>query len=237
MKGKLTVTLIRHGKTRANEEHRYLGRTDEPLSSVGKMELRDLWPFPPEAELAAISPMKRCRETAEIILRCRADNPCIATNPDAAVAIAAEAVSKEAADAENGKMPGILRSAPSLIFLPEWREIDFGEWEGKTWQDLTGDPDYQAWIDSGGIIPFPGGESRESFCERTLRGWKHFLEECQRKEIKAALCVVHGGTIMAIMSHLTGSDYYSFQTSCGHGWRLQLPADGEPDGDPFEWLQ
>ena len=32
---KVKITWIRHGMTRANEEHRYLGKTDEPLSEKG----------------------------------------------------------------------------------------------------------------------------------------------------------------------------------------------------------
>lgn len=30
----MTLILIRHGKTRANEEQRYLGQEDEPLSAM-----------------------------------------------------------------------------------------------------------------------------------------------------------------------------------------------------------
>ena len=39
--------------------------------------------------------------------------------------------------------------------------MNFGSFEGKTYFDLNGNEDYQRWIDSGGTLPFPGGESRE----------------------------------------------------------------------------
>ena len=32
---KVKITWIRHGMTQANGEHRYLGKTDEPLSETG----------------------------------------------------------------------------------------------------------------------------------------------------------------------------------------------------------
>lgn len=32
---KAKITWIRHGMTQANGEHRYLGKTDEPLSETG----------------------------------------------------------------------------------------------------------------------------------------------------------------------------------------------------------
>lgn len=38
----MTIYLIRHGKTEANEKHLYCGSTDLPLSCAGRSELRDL---------------------------------------------------------------------------------------------------------------------------------------------------------------------------------------------------
>lgn len=65
----ITVVLIRHGATRSNKEHRYLGKTDEALSEEGKSQLieykrKQLYP---EIDLLFTSPMKRCMETAEIL--------------------------------------------------------------------------------------------------------------------------------------------------------------------------
>ena len=33
------IDLIRHGRTKGNEERRYVGRTDEGLSPAGRLEL------------------------------------------------------------------------------------------------------------------------------------------------------------------------------------------------------
>ena len=41
--------------------------------------------------------------------------------------------------------------------VPDFSECDFGEFEGKNYAELNGRKDYQAWIDSGGELPFPGG--------------------------------------------------------------------------------
>ena len=40
--------------------------------------------------------------------------------------------------------------------IEEFRESDFGAFEGHTYKELSGDVRYQAWIDSGGTLPFPG---------------------------------------------------------------------------------
>ena len=50
------------------------------------------------------------------------------------------------------------------------RECDFGLFENHNYIELSGCPEYQAWIDSGGKLPFPEGESREAFIRRTLEG-------------------------------------------------------------------
>ena len=57
-------------------------------------------------------------------------------------------------------------------------ECDFGAFEGKNYAELNGDPAYQAFIDSGGELPFPGGESRAEVEERVVRGFKDILRNC-----------------------------------------------------------
>lgn len=61
----MTVFLIRHGQTRGNLERRYTGSTDQPLCPQGRRALEAL--RPPAAEALYVSPMRRCRETAEIL--------------------------------------------------------------------------------------------------------------------------------------------------------------------------
>ena len=62
----MRLILIRHGKTRGNLEGRYIGcRTDESLCPQGVDELRALR-FP-DAQSVFSSPMRRCRETAELV--------------------------------------------------------------------------------------------------------------------------------------------------------------------------
>lgn len=63
------LALIRHGETRANQERRYLGRTDEPLTKNGIETLRSYQAqnLYPSFSYLFTSPMKRCLETAGIL--------------------------------------------------------------------------------------------------------------------------------------------------------------------------
>lgn len=116
----------------------------------------------------------------------------------------------------------LLYQDSSAILIPEWMEMNFGRFEGKNYQDLNGNPDYQRWIDSGGTIAFPEGESRAEFIARSLAGFEWCIKYIKEKSQTKAACIVHGGTIMAILSSLTGSDYYDYQVKNGQGYKLVL---------------
>lgn len=54
--------------------------------------------------------------------------------------------------------------------IEEWREMNFGAYEGKNYEDLKNDSYYQKWIDSNGTLPFPEGESQQEYIKRCQRG-------------------------------------------------------------------
>lgn len=110
------------------------------------------------------------------------------------------------------------------LVIDVWREIDFGRFEGKDYQELTGDPEYQKWIDSQGMLPFPDGESREDFIRRCDDGFRQFCEYLRRQEPipESAALIAHGGTIMSILSTYSEADYYSFQCPNSHGYSCEL---------------
>lgn len=113
--------------------------------------------------------------------------------------------------------------------IPDFREIDFGSFEGKNYQELSGDKEYQAWIDSGGTLPFPGGEERHAFIQRSLKGFREMLREIRKDasyEVTVG-AVVHGGTIMAILSEIHGGDYYDYQIPNGDGYHVQMELEEE----------
>lgn len=119
------------------------------------------------------------------------------------------------------------------------RECDFGRFEGKNYQDLTDDPEYQYWIDHNGMSPFPGGEDVHAFQKRCVEGFRHCMEELQESEYfgnayeiekqnsaktssnRSVAFVVHGGTVMSVLAAygLPTGDYYDFQVKNGEGYQ------------------
>lgn len=104
-------------------------------------------------------------------------------------------------------------------------EIDFGEFEGKTYQELSGSPEYQKWIDSNGRRPFPGGESLDAFVARSYGAFAKAVAENRANPPVVLVC--HGGSVMAILSRLTGREYFSFQVPPAEGFEVTVEVDGE----------
>ena len=116
----------------------------------------------------------------------------------------------------------ILYSDTEKIIIDEFDEIDFGDFEGKNYEELKDNPEYMKWMESGGKLPFPDGESREEYCEREWAGFGKILDDIKQVNIGI---IAHGGTIMAILSHLTGEEYFDFQTECGGGYLCTLSGE------------
>lgn len=98
------------------------------------------------------------------------------------------------------------------------RECDFGSFEGKNYIELTGEPEYQRWIGSGGTLPFPEGEAHDSFVKRTVRTFNMAVTE--NSGCNSMAFTIHGGSIMAIMERyaVPEGSFYDFSVSNGGGY-------------------
>lgn len=98
------------------------------------------------------------------------------------------------------------------------RECDFGDFEGKNYTELSGNADYQKWIDSGGSLPFPNGEAPLDFKSRCIAAFDKIIGKYSAES--SAAFVVHGGTIMAILEKyaVPHRDYYDWNCENGHGY-------------------
>lgn len=122
--------------------------------------------------------------------------------------------------------------------IPQLREMNFGDYEMKTYEDLKYDPDFITWLkDKSGNIPTPGGESTLSFAERVLEGWKEVVANHRLKELSVrhngktaeSVIVCHGGVISAILESLFPGEkehFFRWVPDPGHGYTLTME-DGE----------
>ena len=104
-------------------------------------------------------------------------------------------------------------------------ETDFGRFEGKSADELLGDPAYQAWVDAMCLTPIPEGESVTDFKTRCCEAFAETIKNVP--DGSRVGFVVHGGVIMAIMEAYARpkKDFYAYHI--GNGECLQGVYDGE----------
>ncbi len=112
------------------------------------------------------------------------------------------------------------------VVIDKLREMDFGRFEAKNYMELSSDPAYQAWIDSDGKLPFPEGEDRECFIRRTMEGFCQMTEQAWQENSRQITAVVHGGSIMAILSSLLQDNYFAYQVPNLAGYAFKYDRAG-----------
>jgi len=143
-----------------------------------------------------------------------------------------ESLNRDEVKVYSGPMKRAVQTAEILFIgrdislVDNLTEIDFGTFENKNYTELNGNVDYQSWIDSGGTSDYPGGESRDDFIKRSLQGLRTVITDMESSNYMEAAIVCHGGNIMAIMSELTGENYFDFQTGNAEGYRIELNVEG-----------
>ena len=174
----MLIVLLRHGETAYNEQHRYQGGSDVPLSERGRAKLRAADNAPDEV---IVTPLCRTKQTAAILF-------------------------------PNAKQ----------IVCDDLREMDFGDFEGKTYGELKDDPAYRAWLASGGEAACPNGEGKAAFCERVCRAFERLVDEALARGAKRLVIVAHGGTQMAALSRFAEPhrDYYDWNAPLAGGFVL-----------------
>jgi len=90
-------------------------------------------------------------------------------------------------------------TVPAQI-APELREIDFGEWEGRTFDEINRQsPEHlDVWQKQGDRFSFPGGENISAFQTR-ITGW---LDRLVRSEHRSVLLITHAGVIRTALCAL-----------------------------------
>ena len=174
----MLIVLLRHGKTAYNEQRRYQGAADVPLSQAGKAALQKA-DFEPET--VYVTPLVRTAQTARILF------------------------------------PGARQ-----IVAPELREMDFGDFEGRTYDEMKDDAAYCAWLDSGCESACPNGESKAAFCERVCCAFEKLADDALARGEERLVIVAHGGTQMAALSRFAEPhrEYYSWNAPPAGGFVL-----------------
>lgn len=100
------------------------------------------------------------------------------------------------------------------------QETNFGIFEGKSYQELKDLQAYRDWLSSNGEKAPLGTESRTEVRKRVCEAFEREVRGAWSKTKEFAF-VVHGGTIMHILSKFTkNSNMYDYQIGNGDGYRI-----------------
>ncbi len=145
----VVVHLIRHAKTKSNDEKRYLGWKDEPI-----LKREELPVVNREYSVVFGSDLVRCKQTAEAYF-------------------------------------------PGAVYIEDegFRELNFSQFEGKTYEELKGDQRYQKWLDDSNQVAPPDGETLEIMTNRCRIAFKKLPQG-----LSVYPLVVHGGTIRVLLT-------------------------------------
>ncbi|MDE5884352.1 MAG: histidine phosphatase family protein [Oscillospiraceae bacterium] len=119
----------------------------------------------------------------------------------------------------------ILFPGQKIVICRDFRECDFGDFENQNYQELSGNPAYQHWIDSNGTACFPNGEPPEDFKNRTVRAFEKIINNLTFHQSNTSIAIIaHGGTIMAILEKfaIPKKNYYDYQISNACGYQTEL---------------
>jgi len=118
----------------------------------------------------------------------------------------------------------IVTSGASVRLEPDFREVDFGRWEGLTAEEIrASDPIlYEDWMAGAANFEYPAGESRKAFHERVVRG----VERLEASEVAHVLAVAHKGVIRIAVEHLMGKPLEDGIPELGHAVSISRQPDG-----------
>lgn len=109
----------------------------------------------------------------------------------------------------------------NITVCDDLREMDFGDFEGRGYEELKQDKAYQSWIESGGTLQCPNGEKMSDFSYRVCRTFDAIVRKSVVMGENKLIIVAHGGSLMAIMDRYgrPARPYYEWYVDncCGYG--------------------
>jgi probable phosphoglycerate mutase len=116
----------------------------------------------------------------------------------------------------------------SIVTDPDWREVEFGEWEGQVIDDVIAHSpaDVRAWRSSTAVRP-PGGESLDEMTRRVLAARDRTLA---RFDGDPAIVVTHSMPIRSLVVEALGAPsvaIHNLRPGTGSMTEFRFAANGD----------
>ena len=110
----------------------------------------------------------------------------------------------------------ILYPAKDIQMVENLREIDFGDFEGKTANELESNPAYADWA-AGRINAAPNGEDNVEFAKRLCVGLNQIVRDMMAEGAEHAAVIMHGGAIMMLLASCAVPRKSMVEWTCSSG--------------------
>lgn len=109
-----------------------------------------------------------------------------------------------------------------IITIEELKEMYFGAWEGKTYEELKHNDMYRKWLTDIFTEPIEAGESFIQFSKRISTGVEQIFLHVKEKHVNHIAVVTHGGVIRFILHKLFSQEksFFDWQIPYGGGYEL-----------------
>ena len=106
-----------------------------------------------------------------------------------------------------------------------FREMDFGDFEGRSYQDMENDPDYRYWVEVTECMgPCPHGDATIVFQHRVCAAFRREVEKALQAGQERLYILAHGGVIMSVLHRFAQppAPFYSWPLDNCQGYRCEV---------------
>ena len=130
----------------------------------------------------------------------------------------------------------ILFEGRETIAVHDLRELDFGEFEGMSVEDLINREDYKEWLKGGFEKSAPGGESIADMVARVYSALDKIVLNMMSEDFESAAIVTHSGIISNMLSCFGLPKYKPTEITCnpGEGFEIMVTAQLWQQAQAFE---
>ncbi|HLS22705.1 MAG TPA: histidine phosphatase family protein [Pseudogracilibacillus sp.] len=109
-----------------------------------------------------------------------------------------------------------------IELIEELKEIYFGAWEQKTYEELKEEVTYRKWLLNIKEEAIEGGESFAQFERRIARGLSRIEVQCKKQKYNSVAIVTHGGVLRSLMHGWfpEEKDFFDWSVPFGGGYEL-----------------
>ncbi len=110
------------------------------------------------------------------------------------------------------------------LVIANLSECNFGEWEGKTADELSDDDTFKKWLAGDNSVKPPRGESNADFVRRICKMFESIVEGLMKTGTTESVIVTHGGVIMTLLAvyGLPQAKPFEWTTDNGCGYSVRI---------------